>query len=151
MILYKQMEGRGHSPKKNQGGQTMKTTIKVSGANGMDKLAAALDDVQARAKVRTISADEMVEALEGFRKRVGVTKKAFIGTRVTVSLHSQLMPGAYKYVPEGTVFNAEYRAGGWHITSIYRANVNTGGRVISAKLSEDAAAAVVERMERGGW
>lgn len=83
-------------------------------------LGAELDAVQARAKVRTVTPCEIVEALHDLQAHLDIPKKALEGVKVHFDLNAQAFPGAYKYTPESTHVSAEYKGGSWRITNISR-------------------------------
>lgn len=84
-------------------------------------LQAALDEIQKRARARTIGVEWVKSVCKDADKRLaGLTKKAKRGA----TLHydgAEGFPHAYKYTPESTHFHATHNGTEWVITEIERA------------------------------
>lgn len=87
-----------------------------------DQLSEAIKTVEGRASARTITADDIIDALAEVDKRLALisTKKDAIGTIAHIDVNAQRFPNAYKYAPESTQFDAELKRDGWRITNIFR-------------------------------
>ena len=110
-------------------------------------ISAELDTVQNRCTVRTITYQDIIDALELIERRLGVPKASLDGTKISADLHAQTFPGAYKGIPESTIFFAENRRGTWYITDIKR--IRTRGKTcgVSAILSDTTKAAIIKSRE----
>ena len=95
-------------------------SIKITNA---DNLASMIEAAEGRATARTITPDDIAEALERITERVLLlsTRKDAIGTKIEADPHAQTFPHAYKYTPESTHFTAELKSSGWTVTGIFRA------------------------------
>ncbi len=112
--------------------------------SGMEKLAAALDEVQRRAKVRTISADDVKSALLTINKKLDIPKKHMDGVQICVDIHAQTFPSAYKYRPESTQFVAVNIRGAWYVTGVSRSDTMRPTKAVLCKLTDGAKAALLE-------
>lgn len=112
--------------------------------SGMEKLAAALDEVQRRAKVRTISADDVKSALLSINKKLDIPKKHLDGVQICVDIHAQTFPSAYKYRPESTQFVAVNIRGTWYVTGVSRSDTMRPTKAVLCRLTDEAKAALVE-------
>lgn len=108
---------------------------------------AAIDEIirqaEGRSSVRQISAKLVMETADGITKRLGIPKKAMVGIVVYADPNAQKFPNAYKYTPESTHFTMEYRSGGWYLTDVERAPVNSPTKAYSVVLTETAKAAII--------
>jgi hypothetical protein len=127
--------------------KNMKKKIIRINAENLEELTAELEKVQHRARVRTITAAEVVKACEKYEKRLGITKKAMQGIKITVDINAEDFPNAYKYAPESTVFTAEYARDGWRLVSVQRDYCHRWSNAINANLTEAAKAAIISKFE----
>lgn len=109
-----------------------------------EKLANALDTIQARCTARTLTADRIEEVLNTASSNLGISKKAMAGTKL-VYTGATHFPNAYKYRPESTHFTAEHNGRFWVITDITRATCPDRADDTHLTLSESAKAALLER------
>lgn len=82
----------------------------------IEKLTKALDKAQDRAKARTITAQDIVDTLNG----ISVPKSRLNGTKVFWD-GAEHFPNAYKYIPMSTHWTADNINGKWYVTDIFRA------------------------------
>ena len=108
-------------------------------------LSAVLGEVQTRAKVRMIDADDVIRHLCAVSDNLNIPKKAMEGITIRADLNAQKFPNAYKGRPESTIFEAEYKAGGWRVTSVVRADTVQRNHGTSVYLTDDAKAALLAR------
>ena len=94
-------------------------SIKITNAA---QLAGMIEAAEGRATARTITPEDIAEALEQITKRVLLlsTRKDATGTTIEADPNAQQFPNAYKYTPQSTHFTAELKAAGWKITGIFR-------------------------------
>ena len=111
-----------------------------------DKLQAVLDSGQKRAKTRVIISIMVYDALTEIENKLGISKKALDGVKVYVDVNDQNFPKAYKYKPESTWFNAEFKRGTWYLTDVYRDETARLNRGKIVELTEAAKTAVLENM-----
>lgn len=121
---------------------------KNSGINdaATTKLRAILKIAQRRAQVRTIDTTDVVNAVSELQNRLDclMLKKSQIGVSAVVDVHAQNFSGAYKYIPESTVFEVEKTASGWFMTSCGRSSCRAENRRIALYLTAEHQAAVVD-------
>lgn len=110
--------------------------------NNKEKIEAALNEVQNRAKARTISYEDILEAIENIEKKLNISKKAMIGIRARVSLHCERFSGLYKGIPMGTEFTIQRFPSGWFLVGVSRDNVDHS-RTYCLVLSESAKEAIL--------
>lgn len=107
-----------------------------------------LNKKQACCTARTITFAEAHEALKAYTEKLGISKKALIGSEITdCDLNAQSFPSAYKYCPDSTHFSAIYKTTGWVITNFWRDRTNAPSKKIVAKLSDSAKQALIDRFE----
>lgn len=133
-----------------------KIVVKVSTpderAATLDKLTAWLEDVQARSRVRTLDAENVLEMLDNTEKLLkstgftGISKTALEGVEGVFDMHAQTFPNAYNGIPESTQFTAVFRRGRWVVTSIYRGRV-ASARKVRLTLTDAAKSAIVAAVE----
>lgn len=100
----------------DKGGNMDKIRINIKNA---DKLNAAIKAAEGRATARTETAESIARMLADIAGRYGIPKKRLDGTRVYFD-GGQKFPTAYKYTPESTHWEAEYKNGNWFVTAVWR-------------------------------
>ena len=110
--------------------------------NNKEKIEAALNEVQSRAKARTISYEDILEAIDTIEEKLNISKKAMVGVIARVSLHCQHFPANYNGQPMGTEFTIQ-RFSSWFLTGVSRENIEHV-RKYRLTLSESAKAAILE-------
>jgi hypothetical protein len=111
--------------------------MKINVTNEQE-IAAALDEVQKRSRIRTVTARDILEAsefLEGHLDRFA-TKAARIGTTAHIDLNAQNFPGNYGGMPESTQFKLERTSTGWFVTYVNRLECRRDGHRFSLVLPE---------------
>ena len=83
-------------------------------------LAAAIDQAQRGARVRTIVVSEVIDFVKKIENYLNISGAAMKGTSAIINVNAQKFPNAYHGVPESTYFKVERTAGGWFVTNIYR-------------------------------
>lgn len=112
-----------------------------------EKLTAALDEVQSRCTVRTVDAITVINDLIDIQAKLGISKKALKGVKVTIDHNAQSFPNAYKYIPESTIITAEYKSGGyWSITGISRKACHGPSRAVIVEHTEESKKAIIDRL-----
>ena len=122
--------------------------IPLHGVNADVRIAAALEEVQGRCKVRTISAADIRRALEQIERHFDIPKCKLDGVKITVDIHAQSFPNAYslKGVPESTVFSAENRRGKWYLLSASRAQTSSPSQAVWVRsMPDETREAIIER------
>lgn len=110
--------------------------------NNKEKIEAALNEVQSRAKARTISYEDILEAIDTIEEKLNISKKAMVGVIARVSLHCQHFPANYNGQPMGTEFTIQ-RFSSWFLTGVSRENIEHV-RKYRLTLSESAKEAILE-------
>lgn len=101
--------------------------MKKINIQNIEKLAAAVDAAQSKAKMRTVTAADIVRTLGNIR----IPKSRLSGTKVYWD-GGEHFPNAYKWTPESTHWTAENVNGTWYVTDISRGrcpNRNSKGRI----------------------
>lgn len=121
-----------------------KTTMKIN-VNNTAKLAAELADVQKRESARTIELGDITAEVARIEADLAklLNKKDWVGVVVSIDLHAQAFPGAYKGAPESTHFTLERGASAWFVTSLSRRYTRTS-RNNELRLLDSHKAAMVE-------
>lgn len=114
-------------------------------------LEGALNRIQSRSRVRTVTVKDVYEAAEHVERKLGITKKALEGVRVHVDLAAQTFPNAYHGIPESTQFDMVFTKRFWRVTKVSREQCESSGRDYRVTFTEDARKALVERFESFGY
>ena len=108
---------------------------------------AAIDAVESRAKVRTISAANIIDDVIEIINRLDIPKKYLAGTVATIDHNAQRFPSAYRYVPMSTVVTVEFdKTGNPRLTDIRRDRCVTNKYTLT--LSESAKDALLSKATR---
>ena len=96
--------------------------MKINTTN-IEKVNSAIAAIEGRATARTITADDVEEAIETIEKKLSILllKKDWKGLRFAVDTNAQNFASSYKYTPYSTHFVLERGATAWFVTEIYRA------------------------------
>ncbi len=115
--------------------------IRVTEKNA-EKITAAIDNAQSKARVRTICRADIRDAIEEIEKNLSrrLYKKDWLGLTFGVDVHGQSFPGAYKGTPESTRFSLVRRSSGWFVDKIVRGVCDNGTYTISFADKADALA-----------
>lgn len=113
----------------------------------LDAIRAALDDVQNKSRVRTISAENIAELCKRVETRLDIPKSALKGVAFTADYNAQAFPNAYKGRPESTHVSALHNGREWIITGIYRADCRRPTVAIDVQLTDGAQAAIIRRAQ----
>lgn len=109
---------------------------------GYKELAAQLNTVQKRSRVRTIDIDDAINSLIELEQRLGISKAALEGVSVEIDLNAERFCKSYRGIPESTIFRATYKRG-WRITYLKRAKTKT--HIYSVTHTEKSREALVNR------
>lgn len=116
--------------------------------NKISDLTEALNTVQHRCTARTLSAENIVEILNGILAKYPIAKAKMNG----VSVHydgAEHFPNAYRHIPESTHFTAVFNGKCWVITEICRDTCpNRTGFNAVVTLTDTAKMALFEAMEK---
>lgn len=113
-----------------------------------EPLSAAIRKAEGRATARRLTARDVVDALESITETLNIPAKHMRGIKATVCPAAQDFPRAYKYTPDATTFCAEYKSTGWVVTDISRAACPRASQEYFIELTEDAKAAILDRISR---
>lgn len=118
----------------------------IINGNHTEKLEAALNEVQARCKARTLTVSDVERILEVATAKMPISKTAMKGTRFTYT-GAEKFPAAYKYRPESTHVVAEHNGRFWVIMAIFRSTCHNRNDNASLTLSDSAREAVLASFE----
>ena len=105
----------------------------------ISKINAELNEVQKKAKVRTISALAIMAACKDLDRLFGnIPKKYRNGITSEVDPHAKTFPGAYRGIPESTQFRLMYKNGTWRLTDVCRKRCNGETYAVRNTLPEKA-------------
>ena len=128
------------------------TAIKKNDIDGIrtesEKINAAIAAAEGKAKVRTITAKDIYDAIMEVESRLDIPKKSLEGIFIMVDVNAQNFPKAYKYIPVSTWFEAIFRSGSWKLSRVYRFATSGENREFYVNLTDDAKKAIISRMER---
>lgn len=109
-------------------------------------LTEAIRAAEGRASARCLDAMDTARALKAVEDNLRIPAKYMRGIKVVICPEARDFPSAYRYTPEATVFCAEYKSAGWVITEIYRDVCPRKNKEFRVELTEDAKAAVIDRL-----
>lgn len=113
-----------------------------------EKLAAALEAEQGRAKTRTITVEDIQHAAAEVESRLDIPRTKMAGVQADVDIHADIYPRAYKYRPESTQFTLTWTASGCFATHISRCTTGGTRKQYAVRLTDDARAAILAAHER---
>ena len=113
--------------------------------SGRKAISSALDEIQKRCTVRTVTVEDMDRILEEVADRIGISKKALTGTKVYYT-GAEKFPNAYRHIPESTHFSAEYNGKAWVVLCVSRDICPNRINNVGTQLSDTAKDAVMERL-----
>lgn len=113
--------------------------IKVCEKN-REKIAAAIDKVQSKARARTIDVDDIFWYCERIEKTYGFIPKSHRSDSVfSIDKHAQSFPNAYHGRPESTQFDLLYRNGNYYLMTVGRVFTRSSDNLeVAAVLSQEA-------------
>ena len=126
--------------------------IKISAENA-DKINVALSEIEGRATVRTLDADDIIKISEFITEQVAartfLPKSHQVGAIVTYRMGLDL-PNRYRYAPEYTEVTLGRRASGWFLLSARRVRGNNKqAEAFAIFLPPEVAAEARRRFEAG--
>lgn len=123
------------------------TTTKTTRINveANDKLIAAIDAAEGKAKVRCICAGDVQRMVREIEEALHTRlyKKDWAGLRFSCDCNAQSFPGAYRGRPESTHFELERTASGWFVTRIMRNDCRSPKNRIICHNMKDKAEALI--------
>lgn len=111
-----------------------------------DRIQSALDQAQERARVRTVSADDVIRSVERIQEILKVSTRKLNGSTAWIDPHAQTFPGAYKGIPESTQFQISATAGTWKLIKIIRGRCKGATQGINISLSEEGDEAILSHI-----
>lgn len=118
----------------------------------ISKINAELNEVQKKAKVRTISALAIMAACKDLDRLFGnIPKKYRNGITSEVDPHAKTFPGAYRGIPESTQFKLTYKNGTWRLTDVCRKRCQTDNFRYINHLPEETQKAIVDSYSSMAW
>ena len=112
-----------------------------------EKLTAALEEAQVKAKTRTVSAKNVADMCAEVTKKLNIPAAKMKGVSFVADYHAQHFPSAYKYTPMSTVIRCEFSGKCWFLTEIWRDGCFAPTKKYRVTLTEDAKAAIISRCE----
>lgn len=114
----------------------------------MNKIEAAIDEAQGKAKERTINAYNVLSAPRIIREEYGISMKALEGCRFVCDPNAQDFPKAYKYKAMSTAFVVEVSKGSFKLVEVERTECKRSGCELEAELTEAAKEAIMAKMAK---
>ena len=122
--------------------------IKIT-ENNREKIEAVIKEAEGKTRVRTISVDDIIGALQRVAFALEIPKSHMKGIKVVVDPNAQNFPNAYRYTPESTQFSAEYNGKEWVLTGIWRGACRGCTQEFSITLTDEAKEAIIKSFEMG--
>lgn len=119
--------------------------IKICVEN-MNALNTELSEVQKNARVRLVTAEDLMDSVETVRKHLDIPHKYLADVRFSVDIHAQSFPSAYSGTPESTVLYVRFASGGAaYLTGAARERCRAPSRKYQVELTPDAEKALLTR------
>ena len=110
----------------------------------MEKIEAAIEEAQGKARERRINAADVRSAYYVIEHELGIPKVALEGVSYSVDIYAQNFPRAYKHRAESMQFTLAFSKGSWRVSKITRAYTkNAGHRYECLALPEKAQAYII--------
>lgn len=109
------------------------------------KIEAMIKAAEGRATMRTITFENIVDAIARIEKKLDIPKTKMTGIRADVDVNAQNFPNAYQYRAESTQFYMIRKASGWDLTEVTRYYTRRAGHQIQLVLTDEAKEAILER------
>lgn len=117
------------------------------------KVLAPIDAViakqEGRSRVRTITADNVIEALSEITDGFAIPKKHLNGVKVSVDENAQAFPNNYRFQPESTQFEAAHNGKEWVLTNVWRGECRRPANKVLVTLTDEAKEAILKSFENG--
>lgn len=113
-----------------------------------EKITKELEVVQAKAKVRTMDAEDVLKAAERITDQLYISKRSMEGIKAEVDLHAQTFPNAYGYAPYSTQVTMVYKKGSWRLVEAKRDYTKGNGHKVDLTLTPSAECAIIRRVSR---
>lgn len=110
--------------------------IKITKEN-TNKIAEAITTAEGKARVRTITAEDIFKAVEDVERHLDLPKKYLTGISVWCDVNSQKFPVCYNGRPQSTHFRIKRERTAWYIVEIMRYDVDRSKRY-RVHLTKDA-------------
>lgn len=124
----------------------MKKLVKINAEN-LQQLQGIISEAEGKAKIRTITAQQMVDACISVSGMLGISKKAMEGVIIDADLNAEKLPNAYKYAAMSTQFRAQYSGGSWRLLSVSRGYLRQRTTSNVFQLTDAAKAAIIEQAQ----
>lgn len=111
------------------------------------KLDEAIKVAEKRARIRKITPEDVVKGCSMAEERMSIPRTHMDGVFISVDMNAQRFPSCYNGIPESTKFDAKNVRGNWYVTRIYRSRCRWAGKEVKIRLTDDAKAAVIKRVE----
>jgi len=95
--------------------------------NNVEKLQRELDKVQRLARTRTITTEDIKQAVKTAEENLVpiLQKKNWSGIAVRINLHAQKFAASYRGMPESTQFTLTRGSNAWFLTDLVRSRCGT--------------------------
>ena len=113
-----------------------------------DKIAAAIKLAEGRSRERTVTPDDILNAIEMAEKVWKLPTRLMTGIKIDVDINAQNFPRRYKWSAESTHFTAEHRGSRWYLTDIRRAPCRRYGHNIIAQIPDKTLEYIANRAMR---
>ena len=144
-ILRKTYLGLKQKPSQSgySGRRKLKMKATIISETNKARIEKEIESAQEKARTRKINFQDILYAIKRIDVKLNITKKAKEGVRVSVALHADKYPNAYRGIPESTHFLLVFKGGKWRLADIYRFSCNRKN-TYHTKLSETAKEAIIE-------
>lgn len=107
----------------------------------------AINDVQAKCRVRKITTKDIIKAIRDIENHLRLPIKKMNGVHAWINPNYQSFKRAYNGIPESTHFGLTYKNGCWYMDRICRTICRN--QYIALTLPDEAKRYLIERIENG--
>lgn len=122
----------------------------IVNAKNADRINEEIKKSEGRAKVRTVTYNEIVKGIEEVEERLHIAKADMEGVKVYMDWNAQDFPHAYKYTPESTHVYLIRTKSGWAMYGVDRNTCQRRSGKYELVLTDRAQKAIIAACSRFG-
>lgn len=110
----------------------------------IDRINEAIKKAEGRATARTVTAKDILKAVEDLEHKLGILKKDMEGITAVIDVNAQDFPRAYKYTPDSTIVEIVRKKSGWSLVDVERDWTRSTKHKYAVKLTPEAEQAIID-------
>lgn len=109
-----------------------------------DRINEAIRKEEGRATARTVTAKDILKAVEDLEHKLGIRKKDMTNITAVIDVNAQDFPRAYKYTPYSTIVVIVRKKSGWNLVNVERDWTRSPKQKYTVKLTPEAERAIID-------